>query len=512
MAGATSQQVFLANDELLSRLKTCTNLPSPPGIAVRIIELGQDPNADMQTIADAVSLDPALTTKILRIANSPLYARHRKTENLRQAIMLLGLNGTLTLALSFSLVSTLRARAGTGIDYNQFWRRSLAAASCCRLLAARLNIAPPEDLFLIGLLQDIGMLAIDKIYPEFYRELGASQSDHMELQQAERDALGADHAAVGAWLLDHWNLPRHLVHAVAGSHDPSLSSIDDEYTVLARCEAVASVVADIWVRENQVQASNEAMQLAAEHLGMDRATLAAVLDAIGAEMREMAALFEVDLGDAPMVETVLDQAREILMLRNLQSIQEAAELHRTAESLESRTRELEEQTRRDTLTGLYNRAHLDQVLESEFDMAKLHGWPLSVIFIDLDRFKQVNDIHGHHAGDTILRAAARLLTANTRNTDIAARYGGEEFVVVLPGTPVEGARITCERIVAAFRGTTHDVGQRERVKVTVSAGLAVQGEGRNFDSAKDLVRAADQAVYAAKKQGRDRWVIDTPDL
>jgi diguanylate cyclase (GGDEF)-like protein len=512
MTATTSPQAFLANDELLSRLRTCTNLPSPPGVAVRIIELGQDPTADMQMIADAVSLDPALTTKILRIANSPLYARQRRTENLRQAIILLGLNGTLTLALSFSLVSTLRTKNESGIDYNLFWRRSLAAASCSRLLGARFNIAPPEDLFLIGLLQDIGMLAIDKVYPEFYRQLGASQSDHIRLQQAERAALGTDHADAGAWLLVHWNLPRHLVHAVAGSHDPSVELIDKDYALLARYEAVASAVADIWVREDHEQASQEAAQLADKHLGIDCTTLAGVLDAIGGEMGETAAMFEVDLGDTTMMETVLDQAREILMLRNLQSIHEAAELHRTAESLESRTRELEEQTRRDKLTGLYNRAHLDQVLDKEFDMARQHGWPLAVIFIDLDHFKQVNDIHGHHAGDEILRATARLLTANTRNTDIAARYGGEEFVLVLPGTSFEGARITCERVVTAFRTATHDIGKQEPVNVTVSAGLAIQGEGRNFDNAKDLVRAADQAVYAAKKQGRNRWVFDKPGL
>jgi len=144
-------------------------------------------------------------------------------------------------------------------------------------------------------------------------------------------------------------------------------------------------------------------------------------------------------------------------------------------------------------------------------MAKQHGWPLAVIFIDLDHFKQVNDVHGHHAGDEVLRGAAKLLLANTRNTDIAARYGGEEFVVVLPGTRIEGARLTCERVVAAFRNAAHDIGKQEPINVTVSAGLAIQEEGRDFGSAKALVHAADQAVYAAKKQGRDCWVISTPE-
>ena len=107
---------------------------------MRILDLSQDPDVDIGKVADVVSMDPALTAKILRIANSPIYAIRRKTENLRQAIMLLGLNGTLTMALSFSLAASMHNNARQGFDYNLFWRRSLAAATCARRLSVAAGI------------------------------------------------------------------------------------------------------------------------------------------------------------------------------------------------------------------------------------------------------------------------------------------------------------------------------------------------------------------------------------
>lgn len=506
MSSVIEKEDVFVSEELLARLKQCNNLPSPPGVAARIIELGQDSTADMGMVADAVSIDPALAAKILRIANSPLYARQRKTENLRQAIMMLGLNGTLTLALSFSLVSTLRSGTGSGLDYNLFWRRSLAAATASRSLGSQINKGSREEHFLAGLLQDIGMLALDRINPELYQQLGPEQSNHAAVQAAERDVLGSDHAAAGAWLLENWKLPRQLTYAVAASHDPTVC-IDEEYKPVARCVAASGAIADILWREDHDQASQEAGELVEELLGMDRKALADVLESIAGELRETAALFDINLGDPSVVESILDQAKEILMLRNLQTMQESQDLHKAAESLESRTRELEEETRRDKLTGLFNRAHFDGVIEDEFRSASSHGWPLAVLFIDIDHFKQVNDTYGHQAGDEILRGAARTLMASTRDTDVVARYGGEEFVIILPGTGKQGACVTSDRIVQAFRKTVHDIGQSESVGVTVSVGIAIQGEGAEFAAPGELVGAADGAVYGAKQQGRNRWVL-----
>jgi diguanylate cyclase (GGDEF)-like protein len=510
MTKTNEEKPFLENDQLLTRLEHCTDLPSPPGVAVRIIELGKDPNAGMSKVAAAVSVDPALAANILRIANSAFYTRQRKTENLRQALTVLGLNATLTLALSFSLVRTLSTQRGNGMDHMLFWRRSIATATACRVLCRRLRLGPGEQFFLAGLLQDIGMLALDKAVPELYREIGEQQRDHDHVQALERQSLGADHATVGAWLLESWKLPDPLLHAVAGSHDPSSTDVPATSAQLVRCTALSGAIADIWSSEDRNQATQKAAKLADTLLGMDRATLSSVLDSVGVEMQATGRLFDVDVGDAVLSESLLHEAKEILTLRSLQSMQFADELQTTAKHLESRTRELEEAGRRDGLTGLYNRAYLDKVLAEEFAQAKSRDWPISIAFADLDHFKTVNDNHGHLAGDEILQGAARLLIANTRDSDIVARYGGEEFVVILPGTGAEGTRATAERIVEAFRTTQHQVGSGKKSVVTISIGITTHGENVHFEQVDDFLRAADQGVYAAKREGRNRFIIHAP--
>ena len=510
MTEINEEQSFLKDGQVLRRLEHCTDLPSPPGVAVRVIELGKDPDASMSDVASAISVDPALAAKILRIANSAFYSRQRKTENLRQALTLLGLDATLTLALSFSLVGTLRTQSGNGMDHMLYWRRSIAAATACGVLCRRLRLGPGEQFFLAGLLQDIGMLALDIAMPELYQEIGEKQRDHDYIQALECQSLGADHAAVGACLLKSWKLPDPLLHAVAGSHDPSSTDVPPISAQLVRCTALSGAIADIWWSEDRNGATETAAKLAKTLLGMDRATLSSVLDSVDVEMHAAGRLFDIDVGDAVLSESLVHEAKEILALRTLQSIQVTGELHMTAEGLESRTRELEEANRRDGLTGLYNRAYLDKVLPQEFEQARSNGWPISIAFADLDHFKAVNDDHGHRAGDEILQAAARLIVDNTRDSDIVARYGGEEFVVILPGTGAEGTRATVERMVEAFRNTQHEVSSGARIVVTISIGIATHGENVHFERVDDFLQAADQGVYAAKREGRDRYTMHTP--
>lgn len=212
------------------------------------------------------------------------------------------------------------------------------------------------------------------------------------------------------------------------------------------------------------------------------------------------------MGHSNLIEAISEQAKEILTLRNLETMQVTAELRRTTQLLESRTRELEEASRRDGLTGVYSRAYLDQSLSEEFDHAKKHDWPISIAFIDLDQFKTVNDTYGHQAGDEVLESVARILIGNTRMGDIVARYGGEEFVIVLPGTGAVGAKGTAERLLKAFRTSRHDIGSGLALAVTVSIGLAIQGENHGFDNVGAFLRAADDALYAAKHNGRNRFV------
>jgi diguanylate cyclase (GGDEF)-like protein len=168
------------------------------------------------------------------------------------------------------------------------------------------------------------------------------------------------------------------------------------------------------------------------------------------------------------------------------------------------TEQLEEQALRDPLTGLYNRRYLDDALERELVRAQREGYPLSVVLLDLDRFKALNDAHGHPAGDTVLVALGKALREQVRAGDLASRIGGEEFLLVLPNMPLAAAAERIDKLRARFAATEVDAG-REKLRASFSAGVAACPE--NGTSTVDLVSAADAALYRAKQEGRDRVCV-----
>ncbi len=494
--------------DMEARLKRAHNLPSPPGVALRIIELAQSPSVDLGQIADTISADPALSVKLLRIANSPLYALRRRCDNLQQTLSLLGLNAALTLALSFSMVKGLDKEEGaTRLDYGYFWRRSLLAAAAARQLALRLKLgSASEELFLCALLQDIGMLALDRLDPELYANFGSPLSDHKKVTEYERRQLDDDHAEVGRWLLEAWQLPESIVESVGLSHSPFHECDNQAKQTRIRCLALSGTAADcLLAGEGEQGLLFQELACAAEQsIGMDNNTVEEMLTAVGEQMHDLESLFEMDLLNHVDLEGITDQAREAMMVRNLQMLEEVRQLRSTAENLEQRAQLAEEQGRRDALTGRFNRAYLDKAVKEEFKRAAEQGWPLSVAFADLDHFKNVNDNYGHAVGDQVLKRSAELIEQHVRQADLVARYGGEEFVILLPGSDGHATQAVAERIVNAFRGCEHETADGMRFTVTISIGIASQNTVTHFESPKELLLAADQALYQAKSQGRNR--------
>lgn len=166
--------------------------------------------------------------------------------------------------------------------------------------------------------------------------------------------------------------------------------------------------------------------------------------------------------------------------------------------------ELERMAHQDALTGLENRGRFDDVLAREWKRSKRSGKPLSLLFIDIDKFKAYNDHYGHQAGDAVLKTvAARISSCVERPGDHVARYGGEEFVVVLPDTPTEGARLLGEKIRLGILDLQVEHSQTPIGYVTVSVGVS-STELPMISDAALLVQSADTALYEAKETGRNR--------
>ncbi|MFO1271478.1 MAG: GGDEF domain-containing protein [Rubrivivax sp.] len=161
-------------------------------------------------------------------------------------------------------------------------------------------------------------------------------------------------------------------------------------------------------------------------------------------------------------------------------------------------------SRHDGLTGVLNRRAFEEALRDEWLRARRGGGAFSVVLLDLDHFKQVNDRLGHQAGDLALAHAAQQLKAVARGSDLVARYGGEEFALVLPDVDAEGAAAAAQRLLQRLRSTPLKVGEAELV-VTASAGVA-QCSSADADD-HEALRRADAALYRAKAEGRDRVQI-----
>lgn len=157
---------------------------------------------------------------------------------------------------------------------------------------------------------------------------------------------------------------------------------------------------------------------------------------------------------------------------------------------------------RDPLTKLYNRRFFEEQLEKDYTYCRRHKAPLSLALADLDHFKEINDAHGHQAGDSILREFARLVTGMVRNEDMFYRIGGEEFALLMRGTRLAGGLMVCERLRAAVEAQQFDHSGR-KLHITVSFGVAELDVGVHEEPA-DLVQQADRLLYAAKANGRNQ--------
>ena len=203
-------------------------------------------------------------------------------------------------------------------------------------------------------------------------------------------------------------------------------------------------------------------------------------------------------------EEVINEARNILMEHNLNIIKEFDDHRQKIDSLTERTKDIEEAASRDHLTGVYNRKHIEKLLNEEFNNASKNHEPLSLAFIDLDDFKTVNDTYGHLAGDKVLRDLAELFNQKIRSTDKLARYGGDEFLIMLPRTDYDVAKKLLNRLIQGLQESKGFKFDGASVKISCSIGMATHLSDGSFKTLENLIGAADKALYKAKKAGKNK--------
>lgn len=206
-------------DEIISDINELVSLP---GVFVRVNEMVNDPDCSMADVAEVISQDPALTIRILRMANSPAYGISKEIDSVVKAATIIGTERVRDIALATSAVDTFDGIPNELLSMEDFWMHSIYCAICAKYLAGLAKASNPDSLFVAGLLHDIGHLVLFKELPELSRkslEYILDDIDDVSLYLVEQEFIGFDHAMVGGALADNWHLTPMLVETITAHHD-----------------------------------------------------------------------------------------------------------------------------------------------------------------------------------------------------------------------------------------------------------------------------------------------------
>ncbi len=487
-------------DQLVQRARGMYSLPA---VAMQVMELTNHPTVDAEALKDCIQNDPALTAKILRVANSSLFGLSRKVSDLNQALALLGTKPLKMLVLGFSLPKELF----DGLEMevlHRYWRHTLVKAIAARELEERFWKSSGDDAFIAGLLQDIGMLALvqdlGQSYLTFLNQVFADGGDLLDL---EIETLGFDHAAFSARLLDHWGLPAVLARAVAAPRNPSeLLNLPREHRSLAQILYVAELLAEILTqgRAEVLALLLDAMQL---FHGVSFESLEALVSKMSEKIGELADVLSVNLPADVDYRQVLAEAHERLSLLVEDSGVGVTQCLATASGESQR-----EPTQSAVAVAPVTQPQ-DAVYEGRLNAAinscRRARCSISFLFVEIDQFE---DLVLHCSLDGAQQLASSLESVMDRvfdPGDVRLFCGDGGFAIILED---------CDRAqgVEMARQMIHEVrtdSQKRFVvgghSLTISIGLAaLTMPPKNFD-ARELVEAAERCLYGAKACGGDSF-------
>ncbi len=482
-------------------------LPSPPAIAIKILDAVRRDEDSFTQLADIIRSDPSLAARTLKVANSSLYRCQGCIDSLAQATALIGTQALKNIALSFVIIESFQDAPQGSFDLNLFWRRAVSAAVAAEMLAARINLQD-KDIFVTSLLQDIGVLVMFLSDTVTYTEvIDTKRINGKCTAEAEKDRFGFNHSEVGYHLLRTWNIPETISRPIRIHHDqdPEKTYLDT-VRVLVLADKIASIYHGTQRNRKFIEVNRHLM----ETYGLNREEISDLINSIGENVLEVLDNFSIPPGAMKPFSQIMQEANEELGRLNYsyeEMVLELTQAKQNAEQLAIELKQANDKLRelalRDGLTNLYNHRYFHEVFELQIQNSLRYNHPLSLMIIDIDQFKRVNDTYGHPFGDQVLKEISQVMVRLVRRSDIVARYGGEEFAIILPETGTVSARVLAQRLRRGIeQHTLHHHGKT--ISVTVSIGL-VGSDMKDVELAvESLISRGDRALYKAKWSGRNR--------
>ena len=506
----------MRSSSLRSKLRAVferSGLPTSPGGAVQILSLIEDPSSSATDFAEIIRLDPALTAKLLKMANSVSFAQRNGVTTIQRAVTVIGLRRLRIAALGFDLIRHLDQLGGHRFDMRRFWQESVLRACLARAVAKEVVPACAEEAFLIGLLQDCGIPLLVHVfgndYAALYERLGLSSESFLK---TEREHFGCDHVDAIAVTASEWKLP-DLVSIPLGQHH-TRTLLTEKSPELARLSAVSYLVASIRLNSSGSGLVDDSVDpppgdYAKAVLGLHAGDLQEVIGATANAYEQLAEILGESLpGDRDITDLLMEANRHLrgtneeAETETSEAVEERDRMVKERASLQSQLGRYRELAARDPLTGVLNRGALVEATERILRNSLDRRTPIATFFLDIDDFKQLNDTYGHQRGDEILRQLADAILHVLPSTGVVGRYGGEEFVAVVPGLSESGAHGKGLELVASAQ-SVELTGLGIARPLTWSIGTT-WGRPVQETSVNGLFAVADQLMYEAKRAGKNR--------
>jgi diguanylate cyclase (GGDEF)-like protein len=476
---------------------------------MRVVELTGNDAVRVKDLADAIQNDQALAAKILKTVNSSLYAVRTRCSSINQAIVMLGMTAVKSLALSFTLVGAIRECQPGDFDMDDYWRRGIFTAIAARAIAAKAHLRSdptPEECFLGGLLQDLGMLALYLTLGVPYLEvIDAAEGDHRKVTRIELKVLEVHHADVGAMLAKRWKLPETLVMPIKYHERPTAAPL--EHTAVVRAVGLGNIAADVMMAQEPTAALRRFYDRAKAWFNFDTAQADEVLETISDSAREVRSLLNVPPSEIPDTSALIAEAKS-----RMQNLGVHGGEHGSQASPTGDTQTVDE------LTGVASRLQFDRALVAAFEQTRSCGGPLSAAIFDVSALEEINQRYGREAGDTVLiGVAGRLERAVEAMGGLVARYDDGRFATIMPRTDRETAIRTSETARESvsgepFRLVAAKAGAPPTVKAFVTVGVATVDDVmiQRFENPGDLMNLVEQTAKTAKKTGGNAMRVYAP--
>jgi diguanylate cyclase (GGDEF)-like protein len=482
-----------------------------PAVALDVLRISRERDVSAGELAKVIQNDPVISARILKIVNSSLFGIPRKIGSIQQAVVVLGIRSVKVMALSFSLVDAMGDATAKTFDLTAFWRRCLTTAVTARLLGRAVAKNVAEEAFVAGLLTDIGMMAAWRCAPvEYGKVTTILKKTGKQIQEAEQQVFNTTHAEMSKAMLSAWGLPDEIVNSVACHHGDGLDQLEGTLLTMAKIVNVAAEFSSVFCEDIPWEHIDEIKSNCIRNIGIDLVSLETILESLSEHVSETASMLALNVGKTLDYGQLREEAAQQLAQLSLQAEMERTVVSRKEQEARTEVQRLNEERRTlievastDGLTSIANRAAFDARIDEEISKAKAERSSLGLIMLDIDHFKSFNDNHGHQAGDEVLRRVAKCLRREVRGVGFVSRYGGEEFAVILCGKDISTVKRLAEAIRFAIESTIVEY-EGKTLRVTASLGASVVDYRQHSATPDQLINFADQRLYEAKKNGRNR--------